>query len=281
MGSSESKVPVASGHDRQAPEELKLLHDYYEKWNKEMSGTWYNLVSEKVREILALNPALKIDQCIVFGLGSLDLAMQNQHPLTGIQLVGVDTPAEMHGSLFPNEVRQLIVVRMMMDCIKEAAHPIRTCFQDPEFTELDKAYLRYHGFKVLEDDSGLSMLNSTTLMVILRWSHIFWRAALKTSPKASPAVYVGPSFQYMMDNELVAAESTRQRGHSYNLDNGTLEDYMNITNAYIFPRSESNVYEALRLKPQLEPAAAIGLQLDEMAFSKFEIRVIKTVHKDH
>ena len=63
MDSAGTKVPVASGNDSQVPEELKPLHDYYEKWRKQMSGTWSKLVSEKVREIWELNPKLKISQC--------------------------------------------------------------------------------------------------------------------------------------------------------------------------------------------------------------------------
>lgn len=48
MDSLGTKVPVASSDDYRVPKELKPLHDYYEEWNKEMSGTWSNLVSEKV-----------------------------------------------------------------------------------------------------------------------------------------------------------------------------------------------------------------------------------------
>ena len=68
MESSVTKVPLVSDDGRQVPEELKPLHDYYEKWNKEIGGTWSNLVSQKVRDIWESNPNLKISQCIVIGL---------------------------------------------------------------------------------------------------------------------------------------------------------------------------------------------------------------------
>ena len=279
MGSSES-VPVASGDDRQLPKDLKPLHDYCENWNKEMSGTWYNLVREKVRDIVALNPDLDIKKCVVFGLGSLDQALQNQHPLTGMHFIDHTNWEQLasDGNFQPNEVRQFIIVRVTVDCIKEAARPIETYFQDPKFTKLDKAYLSYHGFEVLEDDSGLDELDLTTLVVNLRCGgrYNFWRPALK----ASPAVYVGPSLQDVINSELVAVKEWKHGEERYSFDKGLFEDYMNLTKSYSFPRSDLQEYnEVYRSLPR--PATAISLQLDHWAFGLFEIRVIKTVHKDH
>ena len=268
MASSGTKVSVASSNDRQVPEELKPLHDYYEKWNKEMSGIWSNLVSEKVNDIWGANPNLKISQCIVFGLGSLDLARQEQHPLIGTQFIDHNSAASLldGGTLNTDVVRQFIVVRMMMDYIKEAAHPIERYFQDPKFTEVDKAYLRYHGFEVLEGKGGMDMVNSTTLMVNLRMDYEEWEHLLKASP---PAVYVGPSPQSIIDNK------------SKDWDFGLLEDYMIHTNTYSFPRSDPREVHEFYLSPHPPPAGAIGLQLDVAAFYQFEVRVDKTVHKDH
>lgn len=247
MDSSGTKVPLVSGDGRQVPEELKPLHDYYEKWNNEMVGTWSNVVSEKVRDIWELNPNLKISQCIVIGLGSLDIASQMQHidPL----IAGLDH--------YPTKVKQFIVVRMTMDYIKEAAHPIKTYFQDPLFTELDKTYLGYHGYKVLEVNSGLDMLDSTTLLFNMRCSigDEEWLAILK----APYPVYAGLSFEHIIEGLMLRKQQAKQYlAKDMSFDIKDIEDYMNITNAYSFPSLE-----------------------DHWAFGDFAIRVVKTVHKDH
>ena len=140
-------------------------------------------------EIWGLNPSLKISHCIVFGLGRLDLAMQEQHPSKDEEPVHSTTTS-------PTMIKQFIVVCMTVEFIKAAAHPIKTYFQDPKFTELDKAYLGHHGFEAFEGDSGFDMVDSTTLVFNMRsdfgWEP--WPAILK----APPLVYAGLSFEVII-----------------------------------------------------------------------------------
>ena len=250
-------MPIVSDDGRQVPEELKPLHDYYEKWNKDMGGTWFNRVSEKVNDIWRLNPDLKVTQCIVIGLGSLDIASQAGEMPEDIELRVLDN--------YPAKIKQFITVRMTVDYINKAAHSIETYFQEPKFTELDKAYLEYHGYKVLEGDSGFDMVDSKTLLFNMNCDNELpeWPAILK----APPPVYVGTSSKAITEALIATHEAAvssptyhiRQGG--FNFDVKPMEEYLNITNAYSFPLCTPE--ELFR------------------AFHNFDIRVVKTAHKDH
>ena len=270
MDSPGTEVPLVSDDGRQVPAELKLLHDHYEEWYQEMSGTWSNLVKKKVTEIWELNPSLKIRQCIVFGLGSLDMAMQEQHTAKDEQSAHSTTSS-------PTIIKQFIVVRMTMDYIKAAAHPIKTYFQDPKFTELDKAYLGHHGYEVLEGDSGFDMVDSTTLVFNMRsmFGWWWWPAILK----APPPVYAGLSFEVII-GALIRRQERNLRSHTHTnesdeFDSTRMEDYMNMTNTYSFPTSEPSEDQGGTESRQQ------SLLPHQWTFADFYIRVLKTVHKDH
>ena len=325
MDSAGTMVPVASGNDSQVPEELKPLHNYYEKWKKQMSGMWSKLVSEKVREIWELNPKLKISQCIVFGLGSLDKALQDQNLWTGRQSktdkdfwdIGIRTVS--NDLVAANELRQFIVVRMTIDFIKEIAHPIKTYFQDPKFTDLDKAYLKYHGYGVLEGDSGFGMADSTTLVFAFRCNG--W---LGNALRPSPAVYAGTDLNLYLETWYTnpkMKDKDRRDGLSLaeQVELKAFEDYTDNTNAYSFPMPETldewidswkdgredlgpaarvelkaledytndnSVYSSPMLEvedsiPYPQSVEGTYFELDRGAFIACAIRVVKTLHKDH
>ena len=239
MDSPGTKVPLVPDDGRQVPRELQPLHDYYEQWNQEMCGTWSNLVREKVMEIWGLNPSLKISRCIVFGLGSLDIEMQHQHLSRDTRFETLTEEPE-QGSTYPIVVKQFIFIRMTMDYIKAAAHPIKTYFQDPLFTELDKAYLAYYGYEVLEGDSGVDMVHSTTLMFNMKCD--FKSAQWPTLLKTPPPVYAGLSLEVIIE-AWIAEQKRNLRSDihdpdtSDDFDSKGMEDYMKITNTYSFPTS--------------------------------------------
>ena len=231
-----------------------------------------------------LNPGLKISRCIVFGRGSLDIEMPHQHLSRDTRFETLTEEPE-QATTYPIVIKQFIVICMTMDYIKAAAHPIRTFFQEPHFTELDKVYLAYYGYEVLEGDSGVDMVDSNTLMFNMKCN--FKSAQWPTLLKTPLPVYTGLSLEDIIEAWIAEQKRNLRSPHhepntSDDFDSTRMEDYMNMTNTYSFPMSDRFGYQSSPKADESHRQSVVTLPpSDRWTFPNFYIRVLKTVHKDH
>lgn len=126
---------------------------------------------------ILVDHGVPITQCICLGLGNFDIVADNKDdPQSGWR----------HRSL-----HQLAVLTVLLQILAEKHTTIQeTYFQDPVFTEVEKAFLRYLGYTVLEDPAACRLMSANTFLFSPFLCHDVAASALMV---AFPALYIGNS----------------------------------------------------------------------------------------
>lgn len=152
---------------------------------------------QALKSIFDLDRKTKLTQCICLGLGSF---------ATGV------------GNFKNTSLHQLAVLTVILR-ILGASHSIKKVyFQDPVFTQDERAFLRSLGFKVLENPAACSNMSTNTFVFA---PFLGWNVIADAFKVAFPALFVGVGPATYLD----ALESQR---HFVPEDNTLYFDTINI-----------------------------------------------------
>ena len=129
-----------------------------------------------LKDMLNLNHGTKLTQCICLGLGHFNLA--------------ADKKGKLQSSSSHTSLHQLAVLIVMLRILADRHTIQETYFQDPAFTEVEKAFLKSLGYTVLEDPAACKKISSHTFLFA---PFLGYPVAASALTVAFPALYIGNS----------------------------------------------------------------------------------------
>ena len=129
-----------------------------------------------LKSIMDFDNGVPITQCICLGLGNFDIDADNKgNPQFRWR------PASLH---------QLAVLTVLLQILAEKHTVQETYFQDPAFTDVEKAFLRSLGYTVLEDPAACEKMSANTFLFA---PFLDYNVAASALMVAFPALYIGNS----------------------------------------------------------------------------------------
>lgn len=123
-------------------------------------------------------PGVKITQCVCLGLGNITRPFR--HLKSEDHAAGL---GQRNDSLL-----QLAALYIILELLAETHDVENVYFQDPDFTDFEKSFLRGQGYKVVDDPEAFNLVHSTTFLFAPVVADFVWAQALE---HASPALYIG------------------------------------------------------------------------------------------
>ena len=109
---------------------------------------------------------IKVDNVVVLGLGSLQSARREGRRASATQLAALQTITKTLGE----------------------ANELKVILQEPQFTELDKEFLKSLGYEVVEDPAAFSQITESSLVYAI---HCYAQIYKAVSEGSRPAVLIG------------------------------------------------------------------------------------------
>lgn len=168
---TEEAISVQSSkHDSsEAEAESLALGNLSERFQQYINEVAQPCHHRALKSLLDFEHGVPITQCICLGLGNFDKDDRRS--------------IRRHTSL-----HQLAVLTILLQILGDRHTIQETYFQDPVFTEIEKAFLRSLGYTVLEDPAACVQMSATTFLFA---PFLCYDVAASALMVAFPALYIG------------------------------------------------------------------------------------------
>jgi len=198
--SESPNVPAEPIHQPSLEELAAEYRKQAEHW--EASGS-AQILSQVFEQELSLFPASIITQCVCIGLGRLISRMTWQGPREGAWYE--ESTAPLH---------QLVFLRQLLGLLRKKHNIQGVSFQDPTFTEVERAFLLSLGYKVFLHPKAFEVMHPTTFVFAPRFRKDLVVGLFRI---AHPALYIGTdideaiAFAQIMDGTSDPIDNTQHQ----------------------------------------------------------------------